>query len=142
MTTRVLPDVEAIAIGYMLTRSEVTDLCGTRIGTSLDLTADTQLPALRVRRVSATTNPRRHLRAGNTQLEAWATSELAAQDLCETALAVLLEDGAGSIVGTHSGLGVVTAVDEAIGPRPQADPETDTPRWLAAVIIYAHPIPS
>jgi hypothetical protein len=147
MTTIVLPDTEAIAVGYLLTRTEVTGLIGgppassARIGSTLDLTGAAALPALRVTRVSTTSPVRRHLRAANVQLEAFAETPIEAQDLLETAVAVLHEDGAGSIIGTHPGLGVVDGVDEAIGPRPQPDPETDTPRWLGSVIIYAHPIP-
>lgn len=148
MTIRTLPDTEAILIGYLLTRTEVTNLIGgppatsARIGTLLDLGSDVNLPALRIRRVSTTTPVRRHLRAANIQIEAWAASEVAAQDLIETTLAVIHEDPPGSLVGAWAGLGVITGVDDGIGPRPQPDPETDTPRWLASVIVYAHPIPA
>lgn len=141
MVTRVLPDAEAIAIGYLLTRAEVTDLCAQRIGTELNLTKPELLPALRVRRIGSTTPVRRHLRAANVQLESFAAAELAAQDLLETAMAVLHEDGAGSIIGTHPGLGVVTGVVDGIGARAQPDPETDRPRWLGSLIIYCHPAP-
>lgn len=138
MVTRVLPDTEAIAIAYLLTRSEVTNVFGQRIAPALDLTKPAERPALRVTRVGTTSPVRRHLRAGNTQLEAFAATELAAQDGLELALAVLNED---AFVGTHPGLGVVTGVAEGIGPRRQPDPVTRTPRWLASLIIYAHPIP-
>lgn len=146
MTVRVLPDTEAMAIAYLLTRTEVTDLVGgappaARIGTQLDLTSDAALPALRLRRASTTTPVRRHLRAGNVQLEAWAVDELTAQDLCETAVAALHEDDANGFPGVFAGLGVVTGVEDAIGPRSQPDPDTDTPRWLASVLVYAHPLP-
>lgn len=144
MVTKVLPDTEAIAIAYLLTRPEVTDLVGgppasdARIGSTLDLTKDTALPALRVSRIGTTSPVRRHLRAGNVQLEAFAVDTVTAQDLLETAVAVLHEE---AFPGVFAGLGVVTGVVEAIGPRPQSDPDTDTPRWLGSVVIYAHPEP-
>lgn len=142
MATRTLPDVEAIIIGYLLTRSEVTDLAGTRIGTKLDPADPAELPAVRIRRVSTTTPVRRHLRAANVQLESWAPDELSAQDLAEIVHAVLLDESWSPTpgpVGVHPGLGVVTGVDESIGPRSQPDPDTKTPRWLSSVIIYCHP---
>lgn len=143
MTTRTLPPIESMAIAYLLTRTEITSLVGgppatsARIGTELDLSSDLALPALRIRRVSTTSPVRRHLRAGNTQLEAWATTETEAEDILETALALLHEE---TFVATYPGLGVVTGVDDGIGARPQPDPDTETPRWLGSVIVYAHPI--
>lgn len=144
MATRVLPYVESMVITYLLTRTEVTNLVGgppassARIGTELDLTSPASLPALRVRRISTTSPVRRHLRAGNCQLEAWASSETLAEEILETALGVLHEDG---FPGTYAGLGVVTGVDDSLGSRPLPDPDTGTPRWLGSVIVYAHPIP-
>ncbi len=138
MTVRVLPDTEALAIAYLKTVAEVVTLVGDQLGTSLDLTEDTALPALRITRVSTRLVARRHFRAGNVQLEAWALDELKAQDLAELAWAALFEP---DFVGSWAGLGVVTGVDDALGPRSFPDPDTDTPRWLASVIIYAHPLP-
>lgn len=141
---RVLPDVEAIAIGFLLTVAELVDDppaglgIGTRIGTRLGPDGATQLPFVRLLRVSSTSPVRRHLRAGNVQVEAWAETDLEAQDVCETAVASLHLD---AFLGTHAGLGVVSGVDEGIGPRHQPDPVTGQPRWLGSVIIYAHPIP-
>jgi hypothetical protein len=141
---RVLPDVEAIASTFLLTVAELVDDppaglgVGPRIGTRLAPDGQTQLPFLRLRRISSTAPVRRHLRAGNLQLEGWADTELEAQDVCETATAALHLD---AFRGVYAGLGVVTGVDDGIGPRPQPDPITDQPRWLASVIVYAHPIP-
>lgn len=141
MTTRVVPDAEAIAIAYLLTRTEVTSLVGDRLGTELNLAAPAQLPALRVGVISQTTAARRHLHVANLQVEAWSSSRIDASRIARTVVGVLTEDGAGSIIGTHPGLGVVTATEEGIGPRPQPDPETQTPRFLATVLIYVHPEP-
>lgn len=141
---RVLPDVEAITAGFLLTVAELVDDpptglgVGNRIGTRLGPDGQTQTPYLRLRRISSTAPVRRHLRAGNLQLEAWADTELEAQDVCETATAALHVP---EFVGTYAGLGIVTGVEDGIGPRPQPDPVTDHPRWLASVIVYAHPIP-
>lgn len=141
MVTRLAPDVEAIVNAYLLTRSELTDVVGTRIGTQLDLTGAAALPALRTGIVSTLGVVSRHLDAAGVQLEGWAADRITARDVCAIARAVLLEDGAGSILGTHSGLGVVTGTEDGTGPRPQPDPQTETPRWLAVVIVYAHPLP-
>lgn len=141
MTVRVLPDTEALAVTYLLTVPEVTAIVDARIGTSLDLTEDTDLPALRITRASARVIAPRHLRASNVQLEAFATVELTAQDLCELAYAALFEDGDTGFVRTWAGLGVVTGVADALGPRNFPDPDTETPRWLGSVIVYAHPLP-
>lgn len=145
MTTeiRVLPDVEAIAAGYLLTVGALVDDdpdglgVGTRIGTRLGPDGKTETPYLRLRRISSTAPVRRHLRAGNLQLEAWADTDLEAQDVCELAVAALHSD---AFLGTYPNLGVVTGVDDGIGPRSQPDPVTDHPRWLGSVIVYAHPI--
>lgn len=142
MTTRILPDTETIVVDYLLTRTEVTDLVVDRIGTLLDLTGSPELPLLRIQRAASSMIERRHLRAGNVQVEAWGNSMLQAQDLLETTMAVLLEDGPGSIIGTHDPHGVVTATEESLGPRPFPDPETLTPRWTGSVLVYAHPIPA
>lgn len=150
MTTRVLPDTEAIVIAYLLSRSEITSKVDTRIGTQLDPTKSAELPAVRVRRISTTEPVVRHLRASNVQLEGWAQDDVTAQIALETAWALLEEDtGANTILGTWTpganlpaGVtgGVVTGVDPGIGPRSQPDPATGTPRWLGSVIVYAHPI--
>ena len=153
MATRKLPDVEYVVTQYLLRRSEVTDICGQQIGTQLDLTKDAALPAVRIRRVSLTTPVPRHLRAANMQFESWAADELAAQDLAETVQAVMLDelDADDSIIGNWPAVpdvdprknfdgAVVTGTTEAIGPRPQSDPDTDTPRWLSSVVIFCHPV--
>ena len=140
MAVRIQTDNEAIAVAFLLTVPEVQAIAGDRIGTQLDLTRGAKLPAVRITRVSATSPIRRHLRASNTQLEAWADDELTAQDLAEVCFAALLDDIPGSgPVGAFPGLGIVTGVDAAIEPRSQPDPDTDTPRWLSSVVIYAHP---
>jgi hypothetical protein len=138
MSVRVLPDTEALAIAYLLTVPEVEAIASDRIGSTLDVTAPTELPALRVTRVSARLLVARHFRAGNVQLEAFATSDLAAQDLCETAWAALFEPAFSTV---WAGLGVVTGVSDALSPRSFQDPDTGTPRWLGSVIVYAHPVP-
>lgn len=141
---RVLPDVEAIAATYLLTVGELVDAdpaglgVGQNIGTRLGPDGATPTPFIRLVRVSSTSPVRRHLRAGNTQVEAWADTDLEAQDVCELAIAALHSD---AFPGTYPDLGVVSGVDAGIGPRRQPDPVTEHPRWLGSVIIYAHPIP-
>lgn len=144
MTVRVLPDSEALAIAYLRTVPEVVAIIGEQIGTSLDLTEDTALPALRLTRVSTRLVVPRHFRTASVQLEAFALTELAAQDLCELAWAALFEpEFVGVILDSEADpLGVVTGVSDSLGPRRLPDPDTDTPRWLAVVQIHAHPAPA
>lgn len=139
MVVNILPDTEAIAITYLLGITAVTDLFGQRIGTLLDITGPAGLPALRLTRIAAPSELN-HLRAGQVQYEAFADTELEAQDGAELVRAHLFnEDPTTGIVGTHAGLGVVTGVTNALGPRPQPDP-TGIPRWLGSVNIFAHPL--
>lgn len=137
MTVRVLPDTEQIIVHWLLGVPEVAATVGDRVGTTLDVTSDTGLPAVRVTRVSSTLIAARQFRSTTVQLEAWATDELTARDLCELCWAALFED---DFVGVH-GAGVVTGVADSLGPRSFPDTLTDTPRWLASVTVYAHPNP-
>lgn len=141
MTLAPAPDVEAIVINYLLGRAEVTAIFGTRIGTELDLTGPAPLPALRIGTVGGVVGTPRRLDGTSIQLESWADDRITARDGLAATRAVLLEEGAGSIVGTHAGLGVVTGTSDGQLPRPLPDPETDRPRWLCVLYVYAHPLP-
>lgn len=140
MTARVLVDVEELVIAYLLTKTPITDLVADRIGTELDLTAASPLPAVRVRRVATATVVRRHLEALNLQFECYAAGDLAAYDLARLVEAHVDDDGAGGLIGTHAG-GVVTAAETSLGLIPLPDPATGAPRWLFGRNIYAHPAP-
>ena len=136
------PDVQAIAIGYLLGRSELTDVVGQRIGSKLDVTKAAALPAVRVLHASTVVATARRLDATTLDVECWSTDAIEARDVCALARALLLDESAAGPVGTHPGRGVVTGVVASVGPRPFPDPETATPRWLSSLIVYAHPLPA
>jgi hypothetical protein len=136
------PDVQAIAIGYLLGRAELTSLVDTRIGSQLDVTKAANLPAVRVLHASTTVATTRRLDASTLDVEAWSTDAIEARDICALARALLLDESAAGPVGTWPTFGVVTGVVASVGPRPFPDPETATPRWLSSLIVYAHPLPA
>lgn len=134
MTPAPSPDVEAVLVAYLLDRAELAASAG-RISTVLA----SELPAIRLGVISMTTPTARRLDASSVQVEAWAADRIAARDLAAAARAVLLDDTATGPVGVWAGLGVITAVEEGLGLRPLPDPETETPRWVFTVAVYAHP---
>lgn len=132
---RTLPDLEALAIQYLLAETEVTDLFGQRVAGRKEGT----LPAARISRVGGGTVVDRHLDAGLIQIEVWDDDELGAWTGCELLRAHLLDP---AFRGLHAGRGVVTAVEDVAGPQEAYDDSIETPRYLARVRILAHPIPA
>jgi hypothetical protein len=144
MTTRVGANAEAIAVSILLANADVVAVFATRIGTELDLSKASSLPALRVSTVSTRPLVRRHLDGTSVQLESWATTRLEAKRNLELARGALLEDG---LEGRYQAgspaqeLGTLTGIDNGTGPVPRPDPETDTPRWLCTMVLYTYPTP-
>lgn len=132
MTARVGPNVEAAAAAWLLASPELVDLVGDRIGTELDLSAPSALPALRLTRVSTVSPARRALDGATVQVEGWAEDSPTARLVCELARGRLLADGFAAVHAAAT----ITGVDDAGGPRPLPDPQTETPRWIASVTIY------
>lgn len=138
MTTRVLPDVEEAVVAYLLAAPALVLLVEDRIGTTLDVTQKTELPAVRVRRVATTTIVRRHLEAANLQFESYAGSDLAAYDLARLVEGLVDDDTAAGLIGAHGPV-VITAVNTSLGLFASADPVTGRPRYIFGRNVYNHP---
>jgi hypothetical protein len=127
-----LPDVELLATIYLRTVGEITTLVGSRVGTSLP--AEPQFPYLVVRRYGGLPPVPGHLDAARLQVDAWGRTKQEARYLAATAQAALHA----MPQATHTGA-VVTGVDDDLGLTWQPDPETDTPRYIVGLAVYAHP---
>lgn len=129
-----LPDIEGIAIAYLLNDLEVGGLVGDRVYAAIP--EGVAYPFLTVERVGGRPRPRPHwLDQAHLQIAGWSReSRDEARDICAQALASLHD-----LSGITS-LGVVTGVEDVLGPRPLYDPETSRPRFLAEVLITAHPL--
>lgn len=130
MTVAVLPDIEAAVIGYLLSRTEVTDLVGTRIGSNLA----PGRPAVRLNRwggVPLHDRPLKFDRA-SIQLDVFAADKGAARLTIETVRAVLAEwpdDG---------GAPTITVARVTFGPltwQPDTESTPAEPRYLTDCTI-------
>lgn len=134
MTVTTLPDIEAIAVSYLSTHPDVpTD----RIYT--EIPEGPTYPFVTVLRIAGRPRPQpRWLDQAQLQVAAWgddgALSREETRDLCETCIAALHE-----MRNEVTSLGVVTAVEDILGPRSLPDPETSFPRFMGEVLISAHP---
>jgi hypothetical protein len=138
VSVQLLPDIEAIAVTYLEADTDVAALCDGRVYT--EIPEGPTYPFLTVLRIAGRPRPRpRWLDQAQLQVAAWGNdagfSREDTRDLCETAVAALHE-----LVGTTA-LGVVTGVEDVLGPRSLPDPETSWPRFVAEVLITAHPEP-
>jgi hypothetical protein len=136
VSVRLLPDIEAITVGYLSTHAEITVLCGDRVYT--EAPEGPTYPFITVFRVGGQPRPRpRWLDQAHLQIDAWGDdgdfSREDTRDLCETAVAALHE------LNGVTDLGVVTAVEDILGPRSLPDSETSFPRFEAEVLVTAHP---
>lgn len=131
-----LPDVEAIVIDYLMSHTDVSAIVDDRVYT--DIPEGPTYQFLTVLRIAGRPRPQpRWIDQAHLQIGAWGDdvnfSREDVRDLCETAVAALHE-----LVG-NTPLGVVTAVEDILGPRSLPDPETSWPRFMAEVLVTAHP---
>jgi hypothetical protein len=136
VSVRLLPDIEAICVAYLATHADVVALCDDRVYT--EIPEAPTYPFVTVRRIAGLPRPRpRWIDQAQLQIDAWgdddAYSREDTRDLCETVVAALHE------LPGITDLGVVTAVEDILGPRSLPDPETSFPRFEAEVLVTAHP---
>ena len=129
-----LPDVEAIAVAYLAAHAELDLYVDGRV--YADVPESPSYPFVTVTRVGGQPRPRPHwIDQAHLQVFAWSENDRAeAFDTCATALAALHE------LPGITALGVVTGVEDVLGPRPLYDPETSRPRFIAEVLVTAHPL--
>ena len=135
MSVILLPDIEAICVDWLLNHPDVSAIT-TNIYT--ENPEAVEYPFLTLLRIAGRPEVRpRWIDHAHLQIAAWgddsALSRENTRDLCETATAALHE-----LNGTTT-LGVVTAVEDILGPRSLPDPETSFPRFIAEVLVTAHP---
>lgn len=133
MTLRVLPDVEMAALRWLKAQAELTALVGQRIYAKLPKAPT--FPAVRLMRVGGTPVIAQHLDVARLQVEAFAPAKYDAWRVAATAQAAIH-----LLPGIHFE-GVVTAVEDAVGLTWAPDNQTDRPRYLFDVLVYAHPHP-
>jgi hypothetical protein len=131
-----LPDIEAIAVAYLMAHPDITAICGDRVYT--EIPEGPTYPFVTVLRIAGRPRPRpRWIDQAQLQISAWGNdddlSREDTRDLCETAVAALHD-----LPGVTD-LGVVTGVEDILGPRSLPDPETSFPRFEAEVLVTAHP---
>lgn len=137
MTTILLPDVEAIAVTYLKAYAGLMALVGTRVY-GPDTPEDVVFPYVKVKRVAGRPepgDPAGWLDHADVELQAYAEDRDAAFDICAMAVGALHK------IPQVNALGIVTAVQDLIGPRPLPDPDTKAFRYLAEVLVTAHPLP-
>lgn len=127
-----LPDVERTAVTWLRTRTDVTALLGQRIAT--EVPANPTFPLVRLTRVGGVAPVLDHLDAGRLQVDVWGDTKQQARDAAATVLSALITDLPGTTV---DGV-VVTGVVQDLGFTWQPDPDTDRPRYLFGVAVFAH----
>lgn len=138
MVFRILPDVELLVIDWLRT---VDELDGVEIHSSFG--PGQSWPAVRIIRVGGVRPWPPHLDQARIQIEGWSArvddggSKAEALNVVETVLAALLD----GLPGVHDE-GVVSAVDVGLAPTWSPDQTTNQPRYVADVLITAHPNPN
>jgi hypothetical protein len=130
---RILGDVEFLCVEWLKAHPAVVAEVGQRVWTSLP--KEPSFPALRLFRVGGAPTIEQHLDVARIQVESFALSKYDARFVAATAQAALHV-----MVGVHD-QGVVTAVEDAIGPIWAPDPPTNRPRYHFDVFVYLHPSP-
>lgn len=139
MTVRSLPDAEGIAVAYLT--ATILDV-DERVSTNLPENAER--PYITVSRIGGRPRPEPHwLDQAHLEVSVWGASpdddpltRDTTFDICATALAALHE-----LPGITE-LGIVTAVEDILGPRNIPDPATSWPRYIAEVLLTTHPDPN
>lgn len=134
MSLPVAVDVEALAVAYLGTRAELTNIVGTRIGSALAHS----LPALQLSKLGGTfvDDFTGHLERARILGAAWAVTKPGANELARLACRAWLE-----MPDAGHALGVVTAAAIELTPYWSPDPEDATPRYLFTLALWAHPSP-
>lgn len=130
----ILPDVEGIAIAYLTAQAELDVYVDGRVYAHVP--ENPTYPFVTVVRIGGRPRPQPHwIDQAHLQVIAWSEdSRSEAFDACATALAALHE------LPGITALGIVTGVEDVLGPRPLPDPETSNPRFIAEVLVTAHPL--
>lgn len=133
---RLLVDAEELWINYLLSRDEVTDLVGTRIGTRIPVSPTT--PFIRLFRRGGPIVIEGHIDAARLQIEAFHDEEerAEAQLVAATVQAVMYEGR-----GSHE-TGVVCDVKTLLGLMWSPDPETKRARFIQEFETQIHPNPT
>lgn len=135
MTLRLLVDVEALVIDFLIDQADVKAL----VAGAVSQDAGKKHPHVRVSRIPGpgVANPA-WLDSARLQIEARAAGRDAAIDVARTVQAALLQE----LPGQHE-TGVVTDVVEVMAPAWLPDPTNTpaTPRYVSVIAVFAHPLP-
>ena len=132
---RLLVDSEKLAIDFLKTQQEIIDLVATRVGSKIP--SNPTYPLLVIRRLGGAQLVANHLDRARLQIDAWGSSaddKGGARLLAVTVQALFLQ----RMVRQHT-LGVVTKVEELVGPNWQPDPTTSRARYVLEYAIESHP---
>lgn len=130
-------DIEALVVAALKADTALDGLVDGRVSTELPGDLDEHLPHVQLWSIPGGTYVRPeplHLERARLQVSVWATTKGSAWD---TATAVVA--AAATMLGTYD-LGVVTGVEVEQTPYWAPDPDTDTPRYLSTIGVFAHPI--
>lgn len=127
----IFPDAEAAVLHALRQRGA---LPGVTLGTSLPADLAEALPFLMLRRSGGVPVLRYRLDEARIDVEAWATSREAAQDLAQQARAAIHD-----LPGWNDQAAVVLAVDDEAGLMWLPDPDTDLARWLFVLRVLLRP---
>lgn len=149
MTTRVLPDAEAIVVAYLVDHPDIVDLfadnpepgesaSGRVVARPYDRIV---WPFLTCRRIGGSAKTHHWIDQAQLEIAGWSfdrsgtSGDIEAALICRTAVAALHDIPQVD----PEGLGVVTGVRDLTSPRPIADPVTYRPRYIAEVLLTLHP---
>lgn len=139
MTLHILPFAEKLAIDYLKTVDEVTDIVGTKIST----TKGAPYPRVSVTRIGGGDGViPAHLDPVRLQFDCWGSdvqqkSQSEAHALAQAVKAAMF--AAVEYAGHEEG--VVTDARCVLGPVWQPDPTTNRDRYLVDMLIRVHPHP-
>lgn len=128
MSDVLLPSAEVVFVTWAKAHTALNALHGGRVGTQLNPVR----PCLRVQRLgNPQINPWED--APELQVEAWATSETAADQLIRTLVAALPD-----IFGTRTGA-VISGYEITLGPMYQPDEDPKLHRYIVDIVLYLTP---
>lgn len=136
-TARVIPDVEALAVDYLLAEPAVAALVDEEVDTELPGDFLKRLPRVRLFRVGGLAGANKgYIDRARLQVEAWGGTKASANDVAREALRALLE----APEAAHAGAEVTDAAQD-LGLVWSPDPDTDCPRYLFGVVLTLHSTP-
>lgn len=131
-----IPDVEALLVGHLNEQQTIISIAGVdRVST--EIPAGAEMPRIRLTLTGGSPEIPGWLHSPRVNIEAYADTKTEAFDLIVAAI-----EAAEQLSNTVRDGIVISSCEQETGLSWSPDPFTETPRYLAAIVLYVHPDPT